>query len=132
MKINLIPAILTVATLTTTILTNDTTPFQYRYEIRADSYHPVEEINLYYYKEELIDTYERLCLDMDMIYQESAIKNNLYLFEFNSHIKASYVDGTIVLVVGRGQGYVIRGQLRKNQCDSETVREKYYFLDLFK
>ncbi len=132
MKLKFIPVILTSTTLITATLTNDTMPFQYRYEIRADSFHPIEELNLYYYKEELIETYEKLCLNLDAIYKEKAIRANLHLFEFNSRIKAAYQEGIIHLTVGSGRGFMISGELRKDQCDSETIREKYYFLDLFK
>ena len=111
MKLKFIPVILTSTTLITATLTNDTVPFQYRYEIRADSFHPIEELNLY---------------------KEKAIRANLHLFEFNSRIKASYQEGIIHLTVGSGRGFMISGELRKDQCDSETIREKYYFLDLFK
>ena len=106
--------------------------FKYTYQIKGNSYSPKDSVNLYYYKEKLIDKYEDLVFTLKEDYVGEFIKTNIHEFDFDKNCKAKYINGTILLIVGEGKGSLIEGKLRINSCDDSVIREKIYLLDIFK
>ncbi|MBE6132431.1 MAG: hypothetical protein E7180_03445 [Erysipelotrichaceae bacterium] len=106
--------------------------FKYTYQIKGNSYSPKDSVNLYYYKEKLIDKYEDLVFTLKEDYVGEFIKTNIHEFDFDKKCKAKYINGTILLIVGEGKGSLIEGKLRINSCDDSVIREKIYLLDIFK
>lgn len=114
------------------VLNTSSSSFKYKFVITANSFHPVDEINLYYYKEQLIDQYEKLVFGLDQKTYEEVIRINIHTFAFDSNCTPSYYEGKIKLIIGKGKGKTIEGVLRKDECDSSVIREKIYIFDLFK
>jgi len=106
-------------------------PFQYTYEIVSNSRSAKDITELYYYKEKIIDTYEEYIMPLGYEKIEEAVKNNLQLFCFEEDARCSYIQGTIVVLLGKAQGVEMKGQLRKSTCDTTVIREKLFILDLF-
>ena len=109
----------------------DGSVFKYVYQIKANSYSPKDCVNLYYYKEKLIDKYEELTFTLKQSYVGSFLQDNISVFEFDSNCSSKYVNGVIVLTLGQGKGSVIEGKLRMNSCDDSVIREKIYLFDIF-
>ena len=109
----------------------ESTAFKYAYQIKANSYSPRDSVNLYYYKEKLIEKYEELTFTLKQSYINSFLKDNISLFEFDETCSAKYINGTILLTLGQGKGSVIEGKLRVNACDDSVIREKIYLFDIF-
>ncbi len=105
--------------------------FQYTYRITANSSHPFDTASLYDYKERLIDTYENLVFGHEERDYQMLIQQNIDLFRFENCV-SSYLNGSIVLVVGNGGGPTIKGDLRRNSCDESVIREKFYIFELFR
>ena len=106
--------------------------FKYLYQIKANSYTPKDTIKLYYYKEKLIDQYEKMAFSLKNEYLHQTIKQNISDFNFDDNCVASYVNGVIVLTLGEGRGSLIEGKLRQNSCDNSVIREKIFIFELFK
>lgn len=105
--------------------------FDYKYKIIANSYHPVDDMNVYNYKEKLINKYQELCFShLEREYTE-IIVNNINSFCFDSNCVSSYKDGGILLIIGNGNGRTYTGNLKKNECDESVIREKFYIYELF-
>ena len=60
------------------------------------------------------------------------IFNHLEEFKFSDDAKVTYQMGIVCVTLGEGKGRIIKGQFRKNECDEQVIREKYYILELFK
>ena len=106
-------------------------PFQYTYEIVSNSRSAKDVTALYYYKEKMIDTYESYILPLGYEKIEETIRNNLSLFCFEEGARCSYINGSIVVLLGNAKGVEMKGQLRKSTCDETVIREKIFILDLF-
>ena len=106
-------------------------PFSYTYEIVSNSRNPSDMVDLYYYKERLIDTYEAYFMNLDVGMIGERVKENISLFKFNDSARVYYISGTIVVLLGSSKGYVVKGNLRSNECDTTVIREKFYIFDLF-
>jgi len=106
-------------------------PFQYQYEIVSRSRNPKDITELYYYKEKMIDTYEKYFMPLGIEKMEPAIKNNLMMFSFDEDARVHYISGTIVVLLGDARGVEMKGELRRNECDETVIREKIFILDLF-
>lgn len=106
--------------------------FQYKYEIVAESKSASDTVRLYNYKEQLIDTYEKYFFEVPDNLFESTLKNSIFLFEFQENARASYFNGVIVVLLGEAKGLRIEGALRRDSCDSVTIREKIFIFELFK
>ena len=105
--------------------------FQYQYKVVGNSYHPFDQNQIYFYKEKLIDTYEYLVFGFDEREHGNIIKNNIDSFVFDDYCIAAYQEGQIVLIIGNGLGPIYKGKLRKNECDENVIREKFYIFELF-
>ncbi len=114
-----------------TLKSNDGIVFAYSYRIYANSYQTSDKLKVYSIKEKLIDTYEEICFGYNERYYQDLIKLHLSDFRFDSSITPYYQNGKIVLKIGKGVGYSIEGSLRKNSCDENVIREKFYFFELF-
>ena len=106
--------------------------FKYTYQIVTNSYSVNDEIKGYYYKEKLIDCYEQLVFSYPENEHQEIIKNNINLFKFDDDCYPYYHNGSIVIIIKNGQGMIINGHLRKNECEEGVIREKVYIFDLFK
>ena len=105
--------------------------FQYQYKVVGNTYHPFDQTQIYFYKEKLIDTYEYLVFGFDEREHGNIIKNNIDSFVFDDNCIAAYQEGQIVLIIGNGLGPIYKGKLRKNECDENVIREKFYIFELF-
>ncbi len=106
-------------------------PFQYKYEIVANSNSAQDVLNLYSYKEKLITHYEKDFMPLDKKTLETKLINDIQSFAFVSDIKARYAYGTIVLLVGDAKGYTLSGNLKTDSCDETVIRTKVFIFDLF-
>lgn len=111
---------------------NATSEFKYKYQIKGDSFLLKDCIDIYYYKEKLIDTYEKISFSLDSKYLIEGLYNNLYQFKFDEKCYPSLNNGVLVLTLGEGKGTFIEGTLKENVCSTDTIREKIYILDIFK
>lgn len=107
-------------------------PFAYRYEIRANSSAIQDQMMLYTYKELLVDYYDELCLKLPASYHDQAIRENITNFSIEGKTSAKLSYGTILIKVGSGLGPSIRGDLRKSVCDEEVIDTKFFFFEIFK
>lgn len=106
--------------------------FKYSYQIKANSFSPRDNVNLYYYKEKLIDKYEEIAFTLKEEYLSDALRTNISAFKFDDTCFPSYSNGSIILTIGKGKGTVVEGKLRQNICDEDVIREKIYIFDIFK
>ena len=106
--------------------------FKYKYQIKTNSYNPLDEAAGYYYKEEMIDKFEYELFSLSKENHTNYVVNNLEHFKLCDDAQVSYQMGTICVTLGNGQGKIIKGEFRKNECDEQVIREKYYILELFK
>ncbi len=106
--------------------------FNYRFEIRTNSYNPLDEAAGYYYKEQLIDKVEYNLFTLDEKEHGYYIMTHINDYCFSDDVKIKYQMGTICVSIGEGKGILIKGKFRKNVCDENVIREKYYILELFK
>ena len=106
--------------------------FSYKFMIIANSYSLKDEQKAFEIKELLINKYESLCFGLDESYHKDIIKSHIDYFEFDKSISSYYSKGMIVLSIGSGMGYVIKGNLRKSECDDSIINEKIYFFEIFK
>ena len=106
--------------------------FKYLYQIKGNSFATKDCIDIYYYKEKLIDKYEDIAFTIKEEYLDEALKTNISLFKFDDKCFPSYKNGILLLTIGEGKGSLIEGKLRYSACDSEVIREKIYIFDIFK
>ena len=106
--------------------------FKYQYEIKTNSYNPLDDSAGYYYKEKMIDRMEHLIFLIEEKDRSNYIFNHLEEFKFSDDAKVTYQMGIVCVTLGEGKGRIIKGQFRKNECDEQVIREKYYILELFK
>ena len=115
---------------TIAVCTQEPVSFSYTYKVIGAS-RSVDDIkNTYFYKEKLIETYENLVFEYSKNDHQTIIVNNLDMFKFDEHCSV-YYNGTIVLLIDQGLGYVLEGKLKTNVCDEEAKNEKYFILELF-
>lgn len=105
-------------------------PFGYRYEVVAASNSLNDLYELYDYKEHLIDVYDRTVLTLDSRHRQQFLSDHIAVFNYKEGV-TSYVNGVIVQTIGPGLGQHLRGDLKKDACDTETIREKFFIFDLF-
>lgn len=130
MKIQILSSLLTTALVVSSNVSSFSS-FEYKYQIKINSYSPLDESAGYYYKEKMIDNYEKYLFTLDSDEHTKFIVNNLQIFKLTDDAKVEYQMGTICITLGNGQGKIIKGKFRKNECDEKVIREKYYILELF-
>lgn len=108
------------------------TTFNYVYQIKANSFSPKDTIDLYYYKEKLIDKYEDISFSIDSTYLLESLKVNISQFKFDEKCFPEIKNGALILTIGNGKGSLIEGKLRQNICDENVIRDKIYILEIFK
>lgn len=106
--------------------------FEYKFQIKTNSFNPLDDAAGYYYKEQLIDKVEYQLFTIDESQHTYYIINHLEDLKFSDDVEVNYQMGTICITIGEGKGKTIKGNFRKNECDEAVIREKYYILELFK
>lgn len=104
--------------------------FIYEYRIVLNSNSMLDVLDGYTYKEYLIDQYNEIIDYLDPSLHQDAVINNINKFAKNGS-KAKYEDGVIVVYVGESNGNSLKGDLKKNMCDTSGVRVKFYFSRYF-
>lgn len=132
MKLNFLISFLTGSIVLVSNVVESGATFKYLYQIKANSYTPRDSVNLYYYKEKLIDKYEDIAFSIKEEYLSETLKQNISEFKFDSSCYPEYKNGVIVLTLGQGKGSVIEGRLRFNNCDNDVIREKIFIFDIFR
>ncbi|MDD6302653.1 MAG: hypothetical protein PUA56_05110 [Bacillales bacterium] len=111
---------------------NTSSSFNYKFEIKTNSINPIDEAAGYYYKENMIDKYEKYFFTLDKSLHAKFVEENLDFFALSDDAYVTKQFGTIHICLGKGNGFTIKGAFRKNECDEEVIREKCYIFDLFK
>ena len=132
MQSKLIIGLLSTFLLTTTSNITNYSTFEYKYQIKTNSYSPLDEAAGYYYKEQMIDKFEYELFTLDSYDHTEYVINNLDHFKLTDDAYVTYQMGIICITLGDGNGRIIKGNFRKNECDEKVIREKYYILELFK
>lgn len=104
--------------------------FSYEYRVVLNSNKTGDVLDGYTYKEYLIDEYNDLINYLDPELHQDAVINNIDKFA-KSGSRASYEDGVIVIYIGEAKGDAIKGELKKNTCDTSNVRVKFFFSKYF-
>jgi hypothetical protein len=105
--------------------------FSYQYRIKGNSFALLDEAALYYYKEKMIDKYEKYLLGATLDTLGYYLSSYLDFFKLSDDASVTYSQGIIFVVLGQGKGLTISGKFKKNECDDSIIREKYYLLELF-
>ena len=104
--------------------------FSYEYEIILNSDDNKDVISGYLYKEHLVNEYNRLISGLDDSLISSAVINNIERFSMDGGY-SEYINGKIVVFIGKANGSVIKGNLKKNSCDNSSIRVKFFFSKFF-
>jgi len=104
--------------------------FTYEYRVVLNSNSMKDVLDGYVYKEYLIDEYNILINYLDPSLHQDAVINNINKFAKNGSV-ARYEEGMIVIYIGEANGNVLKGQLKKDTCDTSNVRVKFFFSKYF-
>lgn len=104
--------------------------FTYEYRVVLNSNSMKDVLAGYTYKEYLIDEYNNLINYLDPSLHQDAIINNIDKFAKEGS-SAKYEDGVIVVYVGEANGDALKGELKKDACDTSNIRVKFYFSKFF-
>lgn len=130
----MIKKIISVVILSTGLIVNssikENSSFEYKYKVILNSNSMSDVLNGYTYKEHLIDEYNDLINYLDPSLHTDAVITNIDKFAKNGS-KASYENGEIIVYVGDAKGKAITGELKKDKCDTSTVRVKFFFSKYF-
>ena len=80
-------------------------------------------------KKKVIETYDDLMEQVDEISHMSFLAEQTELFEFDNTMKAFFLNGTLKIVIGDGQGLVLVGTFIKESCDIE-INKRSWLLEL--
>ena len=80
-------------------------------------------------KKKVIETYDDLMEQVDEISHMSFLAEQTELFEFDNTMKAFFLNGTLKIVIGDGQGLVLEGTFIKESCDIE-INKRSWLLEL--
>ena len=111
-------------------VTQKTKKFNYEYRVVLNSNSMKDVLQGYTYKEYLIDEYNNLINYLDPSLHQDAVINNINKFAKEGSV-AKYEDGAIVVYVGDANGDALKGELKKDACDTSNVRVKFYFSKYF-
>ena len=104
--------------------------FTYEYRVILNSNSMSDVLDAYLYKEYLIDRYNELINYLDPSLHQDAVINNIHKFAKEGS-SARYEDGVIVVYIGEAKGDAIKGELKKDACDTANIRVKFYFSKYF-
>ena len=107
-----------------------TKEFTYEYRVVLNSNTMKDVLEGYTYKEYLIDEYNNLINYLDPSLHQDAVINNINKFA-KAGSSAKYEDGAIVVYIGNARGDALKGELKKDTCDTSNVRVKFYFSKYF-
>lgn len=111
-------------------VTNKQKAFIYEYRVVLNSNSMLDVLDGYTYKEYLIDQYNEIISYLDPSLHQDAVINNISRFAKSGSV-AKYEDGVIVVYIGESNGDSLKGDLKKNMCDTSGVRVKFYFSKYF-
>ena len=80
-------------------------------------------------KKEIIKIYDDLMEQVDESSRMSFLAEQINLFELDENTKAFFLNGTLKIVIGDGQGLVLEGTFVKESCDIE-VNKRSWLLEL--
>lgn len=107
-----------------------TKEFTYEYRVVLNSNSMKDVLNGYVYKEYLIDQYNEIINYLEPSLHQDAVINNINRFSKEGSI-ARYEDGRIVVYIGDARGEALKGELKKDICDTSNIRVKFYFSKYF-
>lgn len=107
-----------------------TKEFTYEYQVVLNSNSMKDVLNGYVYKEYLIDQYNEIINYLEPSLHQDAVINNINRFSKEGSI-ARYEDGRIVVYIGDAKGDALKGELKKDICDTSNIRVKFYFSKYF-
>lgn len=107
-----------------------TKEFTYEYRVVLNSNSMKDVLNGYVYKEYLIDRYNEIINYLEPSLHQDAVINNINKFSKEGSV-ARYEDGQIVVYVGNANGDALKGELKKDICDTSNIRVKFYFSKYF-
>lgn len=107
-----------------------TKEFTYEYRVVLNSNSMKDVLNGYVYKEYLIDQYNEIINYLEPSLHQDAVINNINRFSKEGSI-ARYEDGRIVVYIGDAKGESLKGELKKDICDTSNIRVKFYFSKYF-
>ena len=107
-----------------------TKEFTYEYRVVLNSNSMKDVLNGYVYKEYLIDQYNEIINYLEPSLHQDAVINNINRFSKEGSI-ARYEDGRIVVYIGDAKGDALKGELKKDICDTSNIRVKFYFSKYF-
>lgn len=116
---------------TITISSTKYEKFLYKYKVVANDDSALGLIDLYNAKQYLVDTYSELILFKDPSLHQHLIIENIDKFAYSNSI-AEYNDGFIIVIIGKGKGQTISGDLRRNFCDESVTNNRIYIIEWFK
>lgn len=104
--------------------------FKYEYNVILNSNSMGDVLDGYTYKEYLIDNYNDIINYLDPSLHQDAVINNIDKFAKEGSI-AKYENGKIVVYIGESKGSALKGELKKDSCDTSNVRVKFFFSKFF-
>ena len=104
--------------------------FSYEYEIVLNSNDNKDVIKGYLYKEHLINEYNILISGLDDSLIANAVISNIDRFSLEGSY-SEYINGKIVVFIGEAKGDSVSGTLKKNSCDTSSIRVKFFFSKFF-
>ena len=107
-----------------------TKEFTYEYRVVLNSNSMKDVLNGYVYKEYLIAQYNEIINYLEPSLHQDAVINNINRFSKEGSI-ARYEDGRIVVYIGDAKGDALKGELKKDICDTSNIRVKFYFSKYF-
>lgn len=111
-------------------IVNKQSKFTYEYNVILNSNSMGDLLKGYEYKEYLIDNYNDLINYLDPSLHQDAVINNLEKFAKDGSV-AKYENGKIIVYVGEAKGNAIKGELKKDSCDTSNIRVKFFFSKFF-
>ena len=130
----MIKKIVSMVVLSTGLITggvvNNQKEFTYEYRVVLNSNSMGDLLEGYTYKEHLIDNYNDLINYLDPSLHQDAVINNIDKFAKKGSV-ARYEEGKIVVYVGDAKGDALKGELKKDSCDTSNIRVKFFFSKFF-
>ena len=111
-------------------ISQESKKFTYEYRVVLNSNSMKDVLDGYTYKEYLIDEYNALINYLDPSLHQDAVIANIDKFAKEGSV-AKYEDGKIIVYVGEANGDALKGELKKDTCDTSNIRVKFYFSKYF-
>ncbi len=99
----------------------------YYFRILANSNQEVDIDRMYEVKDDILNTYTSITKGFSQMDIDVAITDNLKDFSGKDY-RISYYNGEIKIVIGKGAGKEISGELKQNYCEEVKVKKTKFFL----